>query len=265
MRRTWCVALAIVAACSGDDGHGKPSTLPRAADSAPAPATGSGSDAAAAAPAPVVVPPGTALLTEEMAAPYFPAGDAATGAARFALEDYTAARASFAAARAALATTAPAADAAHLDLMIALCDAELGNWAAAAAGFASARAALPVLADWISYQEARALYFARDTAGALARARAVAADSIVGPDAELLVGDVLRGDADHAATAAHYRDYLTRRPTGIRRSEARYRLAEALEATGASADRAEAAALYRAIGIEDPLSSWATKAAPRLR
>src|SRR6185503_18297532 len=130
------------------------------------------------------------------------------------------ARAKFAAARAALPTTAAAADAAHLDLMVALCDAELGSWAAAATGFASARAALPALTDWISYQEARALYFAHDTAGALARARAVAADSIVGPDAELLIGDALRGDADHAATAAHYRDYLARRPDGIRRSEA---------------------------------------------
>lgn len=209
-------------------------------------------------------PSGVAALTEDMATPYFSAGDAKTGAERFALEDHAGARTHFAAARAGLAASAPPEDGARLDLMIALCDAELGAWPAAATGFAKARATLPALVDWISYQEARALYFAHKSSEALTRARAVAADSIVGPDAELLAGDIVRAASDPVATAAHYRDYLTRRPDGIRRSEARFRLGEALEAGGKADDRAELVASYRAITIEDPLSSWATKAKARL-
>ncbi|MCA9673504.1 MAG: transglycosylase SLT domain-containing protein, partial [Myxococcales bacterium] len=152
----------------------------------------------------------------------------------------------------------------RLDLMIALCDAATGAWKDAAAGFDRARAGLPVLSDWIGYQQARALYFAHRTGDALERARAIATDSIVGADAALLIGDLLRAGKDPAATAAHYRAYLTDRPDGIRRSEARYRLAEALEADDATAHRDELVAAYRAITIDDPLSSWATKATARL-
>ena len=53
-------------------------------------------------------------------------------------------------------------------------------------------------------------------------------DSIVGADAELLIGDVLRAKGDAKATADHYRGYLQRRPNGVRRDEATFRLAEAL-------------------------------------
>ncbi|MBZ0235547.1 MAG: transglycosylase SLT domain-containing protein, partial [Deltaproteobacteria bacterium] len=106
-----------------------------------------------------------------------------------------------------------------------------------------------------------ARYFARQPDQALALARAVSPDAIAGADAELLVGDLLRGQGDHAAIAAHYRDYLTRRPKGIRRSEARFRMAEARLATGPSD---EAIAALRAITVEDPLSSWSKKATERL-
>jgi soluble lytic murein transglycosylase len=247
------VVVGVVGACSGDDGHGKHTTLPKPETGTGA-ASGSGSESGSGSATPAV-----ATLTEDMATPYFTTGEAAKGAERFALEDWKAAREHFVAARGEAN-----ADTARLDLMIALCDANLSSWADAATGFASARAGIPVLVDWISYQEARALYFAHKTDDALVRAKAVAADSIVGPDAELLIGDILRNAGDPTATAAHYRAYLTDRPDGIRRSEARYRLAEALEAGGKADDRAELVQNYRAIGIEDPLSSWATKAAKRL-
>lgn len=253
------VDLLGAAACSGDDsGHSRP-TVPTTTSDAVEPAVEPGDDAPVDDGAPAAPP--VAPLTEDMATSYFAAGDAARGAERYALEDWAGARAAFAEARDALAGGDADAEArARLTLMIGLCDAAESRWADAADALGQARVALPRLADWIGYQEARALYFAKRPKDALARARAVAPASIAGADAELLVGDLLRGGKDAAATAAHYRDYLARRPDGIRRSEARFRLAEALAGDDAAAARDERVAALRAITVEDPLSSWATKA-----
>ena len=148
-------------------------------------------------------------------------------------------------------------------LMAGLARAELGQWRPAAEAFERARIALPELADWIRYQEARARFFAHD-AGALALAQAVVPGSIAGADAALLVGDLLRSGADQAAVAAHYRAYLAAHPDGPRRSEARYRAAEALDRVGDVGSLPERIALYRAITVDDPLSSWTKKATARL-
>jgi soluble lytic murein transglycosylase len=118
------------------------------------------------------------------------------------------------------------------------------------------------LADFTAYHAANAAYFAHKPEIAKALAQTVAADSIVGYDAEMLVGDVLRDEANWPAAAAHYEDYLKRRPHGPRRSEARFHRAEAMEHTGQPA--ADAIALYRQIAIDDPLSSWATRGHDRI-
>jgi hypothetical protein len=230
-------------------------------------AAGGGTPGASAAPPAKAAPTGPlGELSEKMAVPYFPpdagakASPASKAAAAFARGDFKAARPLFAKA----ARGKKGAEAAHLTALLAACDAELGSWPAAAAGFATARAALPLLSDYLGYREATALYFAKRSDEALRRARAVAADSIVGADAELLVGDILRGQGDARATADHYRGYLTRRKSPIRYDEARFRLAEALEQLGTAAELAEAMTLYRALTVEAPLSRWATKAQERL-
>jgi len=250
MQRVW--VLLLVAACSGDDAHRQSTLHPKVGAT---PATGSG-DAATAAP-PVAQPVEAATgvvapLSEAMATPYFRTGDAATGATAFAAQQWKDARAAFELAR----KTATGEDAARLDLMLGLCNSEIGNWPRAAELLLAARKGLPLLADYLGYHAARALYFAKQTTEALAVAKSVTGDSIVGPESELLVGDLLRGSADAPTTAAHYRDYLTRRPNGPRRSEARFRLAEA--------SPSDAVALYRKITIDDPLSSWATKSTAAL-
>jgi len=249
MRRLW-VVIALVA-CSGDDVHRQSTMHPRVMPSpAEAPAT-------AAAPAtPAAAPATSAPLSVDMARPYFQTGPAAEGARAFAAENWKDARAAFEKARA----SATGEDAARLDLMLGLVTSELGDWAVAAERLLAAQRGLPLLADYIGYRAARALHAAKQGPKALEVATAVARDSISGAAAEMLVGDILREMGDPAKTAAHYEGYLARRPEGPRRSEARFRLAEALETT----DRARAVQLYRQIGIDDPLASWARQAGDRL-
>ncbi|MDQ3334085.1 MAG: transglycosylase SLT domain-containing protein [Myxococcota bacterium] len=249
--RSLLLAL-VLCACSGDNAHHV--TTP----------TGSGSGSTAATPTPIdakapEMPITPAPLSEAMAIPYFQTGDAAEGAKAFALEKWTEALAAFGKAR----TNAKGDDANRLDLMLGLTHARLAQWPQAVERLEAARKTMPLLADFLNYQTARALYFAHKTEAAVELAVKVDRDSIHGADAELLAGDILRAGADQAKIAAHYRDYITRRPKGVRFSEARFRLAEALEAT--KGDAKEIAALYRRITIDDPLSSWATQATARLK
>ncbi|HEV7557216.1 MAG TPA: transglycosylase SLT domain-containing protein, partial [Kofleriaceae bacterium] len=118
-----------------------------------------------------------------------------------------------------------------------------------------------VLADYIGYHAAHALYRAHQP-GALDLAKSIARDSIDGANAEILVGDLMADANDWKGVLAHYRDYLGRHPDGPYRSEARFRIAESLEHT--SGDPAEIVKTYRSIEIDDPLSSWNTKAHDRL-
>jgi len=194
-----------------------------------------------------------------MATPYFETSDAVEGLRAFQLEQFKDAQVAFAKARA----TAQGADAARVDLMLGLVTARLGDHPAAANYFLAAEPQLPVLADYIHYHAARSLYFAHDMAKARQHAEAVPKDSIHGADAELLLGDMLRGTNDHAKVVTFYKDYLSRRPNGPRKSESRYRIAEGLEAQ--QGDLKEIVALYRQIWIEDPLGAWAKRSEERLK
>jgi soluble lytic murein transglycosylase len=232
---------ALICACGGDDSH-RHAKAPR-----PIPV----------APAPAAIAPGG--FSEAMATSYWTTPDEVEGAAKFALEDYKAAAAAFSRARTA---TKDAERVARLELMLGLCYERLDDATNAAPHFTAAYAGLPLLADYIGYHAARALWLAKKPAEATELAQKVAKDSIVGPDAEILVGELLRGKSDWGAVVTHFRDYLTRHPNGPFRSEARFDLAEAIEKSGG--DQTEAIKLYRQITIDDPLSSWTTKAKARL-
>ncbi len=249
------VALAACGGgCGGDDSTHK-QTIPRAPDAGSQVATPSGSGSGSAAPAAPLKP---APLSETMATPYFQSGDAAEGQRLFQLEQWKDSQAAFAKARA----SATGQEAARLDLMLGLVHARLGDHAAAAKYFLAAQPQLPVLADYLHYHAARALYFAHDMTKATEQAKAVPLDSIHGADAELLLADIIRGSGDHAKTVSFYKDYLSRRPNGPRKSECRYRIAEALEAS--KGDIKEIVTLYRQIRVEDPLSAWQKRAKDRL-
>ena len=243
--------LVLVVACSGDDAH-KQTTMHAPSVVAPA---------AEARPAGAAVPaaPGPTPLTEAMAAPYWTTADELEAARQFALEGWRPAMAAF---EAALAAARDDDRKAHLRLMIGLCAAEIGDWDKATEHLVFAHDHLPLLADFIGRAAANAAYFAHKPAVAQAIAATVAPDSIAGYDAEMLIGDVLRDAGDWTAAFAHYEGYLSRRPHGPRRSEARFHLAEAMEHTGKPA--ADTIALYRKIAIDDPLSPWAARAHDRV-
>ncbi len=198
-------------------------------------------------------------LSEASVQSYWTTPDELAGAAKFALEDYKAAAEAFGRARAA---TKDEDRAARLELMLGLCFERIDDATNAAPHFTAAYAKLPLLSDYIGYHAARALWLTHKTAEATELAQKVARDSIVGPDAEILLVDLSRGKSDWPAVITQVRDYLARHPSGPFRSEARFDLAEALEKSGG--DRAEAVKLYRQITIDDPLSSWTTKAKERL-
>jgi soluble lytic murein transglycosylase len=242
MGRIAWLFCALICACSGDDSH-RHAKMPKPAPAKP--------------DVPTAIAPGG--FSEASATSYWTTPDELEGAAKFALEDYKAAAAAFGRARTA---TKDAERAARLELMLGLCYERLDDATNAAPHFTAAYAGLPLLADYIAYHTARALWLTHKTAEATELAAKVAKDSIVGADAEILTGELLRGKADWAAVVTHYRDYLARHPNGPFRSEARFDLAEGLEKSGG--DPQEAIKLYRQITIDDPLSSWTTKAQARL-
>lgn len=256
------IASAVAAACSANGAAAPPPREP----GTPADPALRARESTEAQAAPVAsATSGTAglpRLTEDMARPYFAAGPAADGVRRLALRDWAGARRGFVAARDALADDAPAADRARLDLVIAVCDEQLGDHAAAAAGFARAAAALPVLADFAHYHAALGFFRAGRIDDAERHARAVAADSRHRAETDLLIGDILRVRGAHADMARHYEAYLRGRKRGPRLDEATFRLAQAYEALGRGVP--DAVRTYRRIPVFAPLSSWAAQASDRV-
>jgi len=228
MRLPWIVLG--LAACSGDDSHRQVSH--------PVAPVVVAADAAVAAPPPV--PTGAVgNLSEDMAVSYFTHGDALDGAQQFALHNWKYARDAFKLARGG---SKDPAEQAHLELVLGMCEEELNDAKAAAPHFAAAYTALPQLSDFIGYHFARALWLAHKPVEALDLAKKVAPDSIVGPDAQILIGELLPAKD----RPAHYKAYLDAHPNGPFRSEARFDSGDPK--------------LLRQITIDDPLSSWATKA-----
>lgn len=242
MGRIAWLLCAVICACSGDDSH-RHTRTPR-----PLPT-----------PEPAAAAPGGATFTEASVASYWTTPDEIAAGHKFDLEDYKAAAAAFTRARAAANDELQAA---RIELMLGICYERLDDATNAAPHLVAAYAKLPELSDYIGYHAARALWLVHKTDKAAELVGKVARDSIVGADAEMLTGELLRGKADWPAVVTHYRDYLARRPDGPFRSEARFDLAEAIEKT--NGDRAEAIKLYRRITIDDPLSSWTVKAKARL-
>lgn len=248
------LVAAPAASCSAND------AIPGAAALAPAEAKAEAAEDETQQPD-GVVPDGVALSVDA-AAPYFRSGPAAQAFEAFRLERWREAQRGFAELLAAEDAPTDEAVRARMRLLEGLASAELDDWPRAADALESARRDLPLLEDFIAYHAARAHYFARNLDEAKKLAREVAPKSIVGTDAALLLGDVLRARGDHEAVASHYGAYLEDRERGTRRAEARFRLAEAREAMGER--DTETLEHYRRIAIHAPLSEWAEPASERM-
>ncbi|MBI4508495.1 MAG: transglycosylase SLT domain-containing protein [Deltaproteobacteria bacterium] len=148
---------------------------------------------------------------------------------------------------------------ARVNFLLATCDSNLSRWRQAASGFDQVPRALPLLADHAYFGAARAYYFLHELESAEDRARKVASDSLLADERRLLLGDIQRAKGDWASVEALYREHLASSP--LRRAEARFRLAEALEKLGRGVPGA--LSLYRELQIDAPLEAWARRAKER--
>ena len=229
MGAVFLVSLFLGAACSTEL-HGKPNQQPKLI--------------------PKETPPDPRLTIE----PYF----AGSGAEEFAKGNWAAAEKKF---KKAVAKQSEETKA-KLSLLIAVCESKQGKWTQAATRFAALVEELPALSDYLHFNAARAFFFAKDRVTAEKQARAVQHGSAWSADASFLVGDILRGRSDQQATLSHYRDYVAKNPNGIRRPEAFYRIAVALETLGANKKKRTAA--YEKVISEGSKTTWATKAKQKL-
>lgn len=209
---------------------------------------------AAAPPAAATAPQKPSALSAADVESYFQSGAAAEAARLYGLDQFDAARQKY---REALSEDGLSPEQrSRLELMAAVTSALVQDWPAAVSGFDKVAGDHPLLADWISYQLARAHFSLGQLDQARKHAEAVAEDAVQRDLALLLLGDILRQGHDHRATAALYRDYLERKGA-IRRPEARYFLGEALYKAG---DLEQAADNLRILTVHAPLTSWTDKA-----
>src|SRR4051794_29977760 len=212
----------------------------------------------AALPLALAAAAATATFSPNDAAPYFREGPAGEAARSLRLEDFPAAAAGFARHAATLPRPPEAAQA---DFLAGYAELKLGRWASAAGRFDRLADSYPLLVDYHRDFAARAYLAAGNAALALARATLVPPGAAVDGEARLVRGEALRALGRPADAAGEYRGYLERYPTSWRAAEARYQLADTLDAAG---DHQDALASLRRVYLQAPHEAWAKKAEARL-
>ncbi len=215
----------------------------------------------------LVLLPATAALASEprpvafdptSEAPYFAAGPAAAAAADLRLEDWNGAATGFAA---YVKAHAHAKDAKQAMFLLAYAELKAGKLNDAATHFDGLVKSYPLLVDYERVYAARAHLAAGRATQALDRVKKVPPESALDGEARFLRGEAERTAGHTAEAAAAYRSYLEGYPTGWRAPEARFHLAEALDAGG---DQAGARVEWRKLYLEDPADSWGKQAAAHL-
>jgi soluble lytic murein transglycosylase len=192
------------------------------------------------------------------AAPYFALGPAAPAAGQLRLEEWAKAAQGFAA---YVKAHPHAADVKQATFLLGYAELKAGRFNDAAQHFDSLVKRYPLLIDYERLFAARAYLQAAKAAEALDRAKQVPSESALDGEARFLRGEAQRLSGHNAEAATEYRSYLTGYPQGWRASEARYRLAEALDIVG---DHDGARVEWRALYLESPTDSWGKQAASHL-
>ncbi|HEX8954315.1 MAG TPA: transglycosylase SLT domain-containing protein [Polyangia bacterium] len=190
--------------------------------------------------------------------PYFAEGAAAAAAANLRLEDWNGAATGFAA---YLKAHPHAKDAKQATFLLAYAELKAGRYNDAAARFDGLVKTYPLLGEYDRVFAARAHLQAGRAKEALDRAKRVPPESALDGEARFLRGEAQRLLGRNAEAAAEYRSYLEGYPGGWRAPEARFRLADALDATG---DHDGARVEWRKLYLDAPTESWGKQAAAHL-
>ena len=231
--------------------------LPRAALAVEPPETeeaaateGSGEEAAPAAThAPVP-------FDKRWLEPFFASGPAHAGADLFRAGDFATAAQQLAGALAAMPRHAPERNQARF--LLALAHMNLSAWQTAGDLFENLWSSYPELAPYHAYYAARCRLRRGDSEGALTWAARVPGQTVPEAEAVLVKIDALIAKERWSEVESEARTFLDRFPSGPRRAEARFHLAEAMQQLQRPVE--EVAGVLRRIWAEAPLEAWATRA-----
>jgi soluble lytic murein transglycosylase len=197
-----------------------------------------------------------AAFTASDAAPYFADADAHAAEQHFHLQEYQQAAQLF---KKYLTKHPKAKDRKPAEFLLALSIGHDGDCKDGASRLDWLYETYPLLRPYEAYQSAKCAYELKDFDKAIERAAKVPDNSPLHMDAMLLAGDALRQLNRYDDAAKLYARYLEKYPSGIRQTEATFKLAEAKERLGEKADE-----LFMKVWVASPLD-WGYQAAQHLQ
>jgi soluble lytic murein transglycosylase len=193
--------------------------------------------------------------------PFFASGPARAGAELFHAGDFAASTQQLV--RALAATSKDARERNQARFLLALAQMNLNAWQAAGDLFEDLWSSYPVLAPYHASYAARCRLRRGDPEGALMWAARVAGHTVPEAEAVLVKIDALIATKRWSEVESEAEAFLDRFPSGPRRAEAKFRLAEAMQQLQRPAQ--EIAGLLRRIWAEAPQEAWATRADENLQ
>ena len=188
--------------------------------------------------------------------PFFASGPARAGADLFRAGDFAGAAPKLAGALAALSKHAPERD--QVRFVLALANMNLNAWQVAGDLFEDLWSTYPGLAPYHAYYAARCRLRRGDPEGALTWAARVPAHTVPEAEAVLVKLDALVARKRWSDIESEAKAFIAHFPSGPRRAEAKFRLAEAMQQLQRPTE--EIAQILRRIWAEAPLEPWATRA-----
>jgi soluble lytic murein transglycosylase len=193
--------------------------------------------------------------------PFFASGPVRAGADLFRSGDFAAAAQKLAGALVAMSKHAPERN--QVRFLLALAHMNLNAWQAAGDLFEDLWSTYPDLSPYHAYYAARCRLRRGDSDGALTWVARVPAHTVPEAEAILVKIDALVAKKRWSEVESATKAFLERFPSGPRRAEAKFRLAEAMQQLQRPIE--EIAATLRRIWAEAPLEAWATRADENLQ